>query len=81
MPQFSTVERAFQLAKSGPCATIADIQQQLKSEGYPNAVEQISYPSVRKQLNGIIQSRTSIDPIAAAASERTSPKASSSSIA
>ena len=38
-PNSSAVERAFQLAKAGQCATIRDIMRKLKIEGY--SVEQL----------------------------------------
>ena len=33
----SVIERAYQLAKSGRCATVADIRAQLEVEGYATA--------------------------------------------
>jgi hypothetical protein len=33
-PKKTTVERAFELARSGQCRTINEIRQQLKIEGY-----------------------------------------------
>jgi hypothetical protein len=33
-PKVSALERAFQLARSGQAATIADIKKRLKREGY-----------------------------------------------
>jgi hypothetical protein len=33
-PNVTTLERAFQLARSGQCSTVDDIKQRLKAEGY-----------------------------------------------
>ena len=33
-PNKTTIERAFELARSGQCKTISEIRQQLKIEGY-----------------------------------------------
>ena len=33
-PNITTLERAFQLARSGQCSTLDDIKQRLKAEGY-----------------------------------------------
>jgi hypothetical protein len=57
MPPLSTVERAFQIASEGPRASIADLRQQLLDEGYFNAVDQTSYPLIRKQLSALMRGR------------------------
>lgn len=51
-PNSSAVERAFQLAKAGQCATIRDIMRKLKIEGY--SVEQLVGSSLIKQLKVVI---------------------------
>ena len=51
-PNSSAVERAFQLAKAGQCATIRDIMRKLKIEGY--SVEQLVGSSFIKQLKVMI---------------------------
>ena len=33
----TALERAFQVAKSGKCSSIADLKKQLRAEGYPIA--------------------------------------------
>lgn len=48
----SAVERAFQLAKAGQCASVLDIIRQLKIEGY--SVEHLVGSSLLKQLKAII---------------------------
>ena len=49
MPErVTTLERAFQLARSGKCATVGELRQQLKAEGY--APDQITGPTLLRQL-------------------------------
>ena len=50
-PNSSAVERAFQLAKAGQCASINDIMRKLKSEGY---IERLVGSSLIKQLKAMI---------------------------
>ena len=49
-PNSSAVERAFQLAKAGQCATIRDIMRKLKIEGDP--VEQLVGSSSHQTTQG-----------------------------
>lgn len=44
----TSLERAFELAKSGECKTVADIRKRLKDEGL--SVAQIEGPRLTKQL-------------------------------
>ena len=46
----TTIERAFQLASSGECASLGAIRSRLQSEGYHDAASQISGPSLLRQL-------------------------------
>jgi hypothetical protein len=48
----TSLERAFALAKSGRCRSIADIRNTLKAEGYSHA--QVTGRVVIKQLNEFI---------------------------
>lgn len=50
--KLTSLERAFQLAKSGNCATIEDIRRALRSEGY--GTEQIVGPALLRQLRSIV---------------------------
>jgi hypothetical protein len=53
-PKVSALERAFQLARSGQAATIADIKKRLKREGYEEkAVD--GGPSLSGQLRKLIR--------------------------
>jgi hypothetical protein len=49
----SELERAFELARSGGCATVADIRKRLQSEGYSG--EQVSGAVLSKQLRALIK--------------------------
>jgi hypothetical protein len=56
----SELERAFQLAKSGECASIADIKKQLRWEGY--RATQIDGPALFKQLREFIRTAQASHP-------------------
>jgi hypothetical protein len=58
MRDVGTVERAFQLTKSGTCHDIEDIRRQLDKEGYPGASAHLSGPAIKKQLLALIQPAT-----------------------
>ena len=51
----TTVERAFELARSGSCATVQDIRRKLKSEGYDQVEAHLSGPSLGKQLRRLCE--------------------------
>lgn len=53
----TALERAFELAASGPADRIVDIRSQLQSEGYD--ARQLDGPSLCRQLREIIRKRTS----------------------
>jgi hypothetical protein len=44
----TALERAFELARSGKCADVAQIRQQLKVEGY--ARDQLTGPALLRQI-------------------------------
>ena len=50
MTTSTTLERAFELARSGSCASVQDIRRRLKSEGYDQVEAHLSGPSLGKQL-------------------------------
>lgn len=56
----TTLERAFQLAKSGGCRSVSDIKKRLQAEGY--AVSQVEGSALRKQLMAIIKEATASPP-------------------
>ena len=45
-----TLERAFQIARSGSCATIGDIRKRLDGEGFANIDNQLDTLAIRKAL-------------------------------
>lgn len=51
----TALERAFGLARSGTCTTIAEIKAALKAEGY--ALDQVTGPALGKQLKALIDKR------------------------
>jgi hypothetical protein len=46
--RLTTLERAFQLARSGDCAGVADIRARLLAEGYDR--KQLEGPALTRQL-------------------------------
>lgn len=46
--RITTLERAFELAKSGDCASISDVREKLAAEGY--SLQQLTGPTLLKQL-------------------------------
>lgn len=46
----STLERAFQLARSGECASIAEIRVRLKKERHDQVEAHLQGPSINRQL-------------------------------
>ena len=53
MSALQTLERAFELARSGVCANNTDIRRRLKKEGYALVGEHLSAPSVKRQLRDL----------------------------
>jgi hypothetical protein len=49
----NTLERAFELARSGTVSTVAQIRDALKAEGYTH--QQVEGSALGKQLRGLIQ--------------------------
>jgi hypothetical protein len=45
-----TVERAFELAKSGTCANVNDVRARLSQEGHEAVQQHLSGPSLRRDL-------------------------------
>ncbi len=46
----STLERAFELARSGECANIAEIRTRLKRERFDSVEAHLQGPSINRQL-------------------------------
>jgi hypothetical protein len=53
--RLTALERAFELARSGTCAGVAEIRSQLKSEGFMAAERAIHGPSLTKQLRALCE--------------------------
>ncbi len=51
--RLTTVERAFELARSGTCADVSHITQRLKAEGFDDVEGQLTGGSIRKQLRDL----------------------------
>ncbi len=46
--RITTLERAFELARSGDCASISEVREKLVAEGY--SLQQLTGPTLLKQL-------------------------------
>ena len=55
----SPLERAFELARSGSCASMTDIRRKLRSEGY--SVVQITGKTISKQMRELISAARAFD--------------------
>lgn len=58
-PNPTTIERAFQLARSGSVTSLNEIRLQLKREQFSNVHEHMEGASIRRQLIAIIQAARS----------------------
>ncbi len=50
MTEISTVERAFNIARSGKVRTISELRKVLRDEGHAAALQHTDGPSIQKQL-------------------------------
>jgi hypothetical protein len=55
----TTIERAFQVARTGAVATLQEISFHLHREGYLDVNHQLNGPLIRKQLRAILRSSQS----------------------
>ncbi|MBN8817016.1 MAG: hypothetical protein J0J06_16405 [Sphingomonas sp.] len=51
--QLSTVERAYQLARSGSCRSIDDIRRKLSAEHYDSVQGHLSGASIKRDLTAL----------------------------
>ncbi len=58
----TTLERAYQIARSGECSNLEDLVRQLKSERFDAVDAHTSGPSVRRDLRQICQQARRHDP-------------------
>jgi hypothetical protein len=49
--QLGTVERAYELARSGSCATVEQIRMQLSRERHESVQQHLSGPTIRRELS------------------------------
>lgn len=55
MSQVGTVERAFELARSGTCTNVSEIRAALEKEGFPDIVGHLGGLGTRRQLSAAIK--------------------------
>jgi hypothetical protein len=53
MDRPATIERAYELARSGDCATVDDIKTKLQAEGYDSVWQHLSAPMLTRTLRGL----------------------------
>jgi hypothetical protein len=53
MYRLTTLERAYELARSGACLNVDDVARTLKREGYHDVRSQLSGPKLRRTLNAL----------------------------
>ena len=58
MPGKGTIERAFELARSGSCHSTDDIRRVLTREGHEGVASHLSGRTVVKQLRALISAAT-----------------------
>ena len=51
------IKRAFDLARSGACSNMSELEQQLKREGYTSVLDHLKGPSIRRQLQELFQAQ------------------------
>ncbi len=59
------IERAFDLARSGEYADVADIARQLNAERYEGVTRRLAGPSLRKQLRALCRAAVPSAPVTA----------------
>ena len=55
MHSMTTLERAFDLAKSGQCASVNDIRAKLRSERFDQVDAHLAGPSLSRQLRSLCE--------------------------
>jgi hypothetical protein len=53
----TTVERAFELARSGSCKSVSEIKRRLTTERYENVGSHLAGGSIGRQLKGLLDAR------------------------
>jgi hypothetical protein len=57
MKRLTTLERAYELARAGPSASIGEIKQRLKHEGFEAVEGHLSGPLIMSQLRRLCNER------------------------
>ena len=57
-----TVERAYELARSGPCTNLDEIRSQLKREFHESVDSHLGSPSLGRQLRQLCAQRLALEP-------------------
>lgn len=63
----STVERAYQLAREGPCGSLDDIRRTLEQERYGSVAAHLAGPTIRRQLRLLCRERVTRERMVVAA--------------
>jgi hypothetical protein len=60
----TTLERAFELARSGECGGVQDIRRRMKAEGYTSVGDQLYGKSLYAQLKSLCDAAKAANPSA-----------------
>ena len=63
MQDQTTIERAFELARSGSCASVNDIRQKLKAERFDQVEAHLAGPAISRQLRELCAEARETDPV------------------
>ncbi|WP_298688506.1 hypothetical protein [uncultured Sphingomonas sp.] len=63
----NTIERAYQIAKSGRCVELKDVRRQLIQEGYEGVEAHLSGSSIKRELQALIKAARPVAGTATAA--------------
>jgi hypothetical protein len=61
MTQPTTLERAFDLARSGACQSVQDIRLALKRERFDNVEAHLAGPSLARQLRALCEAARTVE--------------------
>ena len=70
MSRLPALERAYELARSGSCASVSEIGVTLDREGYAHVREQLDGPVLRADLNRICKDAQQLPPLVPNASRK-----------
>lgn len=55
--RMTIIERAYDLARSGPCRSVSDIEQTLKRERFSSVEAHLQGKAIKKSLNLLLSAR------------------------